>query len=308
MESESWPTSSEVNAAVGLRVRSLLEQHGGVVCEVGLRVLCGQYRVLAADAHSLTAVLVAGTCLSAGTDWRHALWPAAGAELMMAAADVFDDVADLDPGSEASTASGKLLTAAAGLLALSGTAVLRVVEDGTPPATAVALGQLLGAGFARAANGQAASLDTAPTDALTAYRQSSAKSGPLGSLIASLGARTASDDLELVELYGQLGWSLAVHSQMANDARDVDNPLKSDVRAGARTVPLTFTSSHGAPPELTGEALAAWEARERQRVAAAGGIAAGVALAEAARLRGVQVLEMLATRGRPVAGLRQLLA
>lgn len=307
MESESWPKSAEVNAAVGQRVRRLLEEHGGGVCEVGLRVLCEQHRVLAADAHSLTAVLVAGTCLSAGRDWRSALWPAAGAELMMAAADVFDDVADLDPGSEATVSTGKLLTAAAGLLALSGAAVAQVDQDGASARTAVALGQLLGSEFARAANGQAASLDTEPTDALTAYQQSSAKSGPLGSLIARLGARTATHRMDLVELYGQFGWSLAVRSQLANDTRDVSRPEKADIRAGARTVPLTFTSSHGAPPGLSGEALSDWEAGERRRVAAAGGIAAGVALAEAARLRAVQTLDTLAARGRPVAGLRKLL-
>src|SRR6266511_1123039 len=108
MQSESWPTSSEVNSAVGERVRLMLDEHGGLVGEVGLSVLCEPLRVLAADAHSRTAVLVACSCLSAGADWRSALWPAAGAELMMAAADVFDDVADLDPGSEATTSGGKL--------------------------------------------------------------------------------------------------------------------------------------------------------------------------------------------------------
>jgi geranylgeranyl pyrophosphate synthase len=307
LESESWPSSPEVNVAVGQRVRLVLEEHGGAVGEVGLRVLREKNRVLANDAHSLTAVLVAGTCLSAGDGWRTALWPAAAAELMMAAADVFDDVADLDPDSEATRSPGRLLTAAAGLLALSGTAVLRVVDDGASSCTAVALGQLLGTEFARAANGQAASLDATPSDALTAYQQSSAKSGPLGSLIARLGARTATDQPELVDLYADFGWWLAVRSQLTNDIRDVGSPLKSDVRVGAPTVPLTFAGSRGAPPDLSGEALEAWETRERQRIANAGGLAAAIALAEAARLRAVNALDTLEARARPVAGLRQLL-
>jgi len=285
----------------------MLDEHGGLVGEVGLSVLCEPLRVLAADAHSRTAVLVACSCLSAGADWRSALWPAAGAELMMAAADVFDDVADLDPGSEATTSGGKLLTAAAGLLALASAALLRAVDDGVSPATAIALGQLHGTEFARAANGQAASLEPGPVDALTAYQHSASKSGPLGSLLAQLGARTATHDSELLELYGRFGWSLAVHGQMRNDTGDVDDPRKADVRSGAHTVPLAYTGSSGAPADLSGEALDAWEANERERIKLAGGTAVGVALAVAARLRALQALDALADRGRPVAGLRELL-
>ncbi len=306
MQAESWPSSAEVNAGVAERVRSLLDTHDGAIREVGTRVLCEKERLLARDSNSLTCVVVAGCCLSAGADWWSALWPAAGAELMMAAADVFDDVADLDPGADTELSGGVLLTAAAGLLALAGEAVLRVVDDGASPETAVALGHLFGTEFARAANGQAASLSPAPGDALAAYQHATAKSGPLGALIALLGARTATDDGALLDLYRQFGRSVAIYSQLRNDTRDVDDPGKADVRAGAATVPLAFAGSRGAPPGLTGDALAAWEAAERARIAAAGGLAAGIALAEAARLRAVGTLEQLAQRGRPVEGLRKL--
>jgi geranylgeranyl pyrophosphate synthase len=229
----------------------------------------------------------------------------------MAAADVLDDVADLDPGSAAHTEGGVLLTAAAGLLALSGVAALRATEDGVGTDTAVALGQLLGTEFTRAANGQAASLTEPGTDPATAYRHSAAKSGPLGSLIARLGARTATDHEELLALYGRFGASVAIRSQLLNDARDASpgrGTLKADVRDGARTVPLTFAGSRGAPPGMSGAELPAWDALERQRIAAAGGIGAALALAEAARLRAVEALDMLATRNCQVGGLRALLA
>ena len=306
-----WPSSSEVHSAVAERIGRLLDEHGGLVADFGRRTMSVGHGVLSDDPHSFTAVLIPGACLTAGADWHAALWPAAAAEYMMAAADLFDDVADADPGTLVSDSPGVALTAAAGLLSLASVAVVRVTEDGAPPTTAVALAELLGSGFASAANGQAASLQPDQTvDAVTAYLQAAAKSGPLGSLIARLGARTATDKAEIVDLLGQFGRCLAVRSQLLNDARDVAPDAahlkKVDVRAGARTVPLAFANSTGAPPGLTDAEVVAWETRERARVAAGGGLIAAQALAEAERLRAIQALDTLERLGRPVGGLRAL--
>src|SRR5712691_2129200 len=305
-----WPSSTEVHAAVAERIRRLLDEHGGAVADFGRRTMSVGHGVLSDEPHSFTAVLVPGACLTAGADWHAALWPTAAAECMMAAADLFDDVADADPGSLATDSPGVALTAAAGLLSLAAVAVVRVTQDGTPPTTGVALAELLGSEFARAANGQAANLQPErAVDALTAYLQAAAKSGPLGSLMARLGARTATDDAEIVDLLGQFGRCLAVRSQLLNDARDAAPDAadaKSDLRAGARTVPLAFTHSTGAPPGLSEEEAAVWEAQERARVAAGGGLIAAQALAEAERLRAIQALDALERLGRPVDGLRAL--
>jgi geranylgeranyl pyrophosphate synthase len=230
---------------------------------------------------------------------------------MMAAADVFDDVADADPGQDEAQ-SGVLLTAAAGLLSLATVAVVRVTEDGASPATAVALAELLGAEFASAANGQASNLAkqaNQTVDSLTAYREAAAKSGPLGSMIARLGARTATADLQIVDLFGEFGKRLAVRSQLKNDARDAapDAPrMKADVRAGARTVPLAFAGSRGAPAGLSATEVSAWETQERARIASAGGLAAAAALAEAERLGAIGALDALERLGCRVGGLRAL--
>ena len=305
-----WPSSTEVHAAVAERIRRLLDAHGGLVADFGRRTMGVAHGVLSDDPHSFTAVLVPGACLTAGADWHAALWPAAAAECMMAAADLFDDVADADRGSLVSDSPGVALTAAAGLLALAGVAVVRVTEDGAALTTAVALADLLGTEFAQAANGQAVNLQPDRTvDAITAYLQAAAKSGPLGSLIARLGARTASDNAAIVDLLGQFGRCLAVRSQLLNDARDAAPGaahLKADVRAGARTVPLAFADSSGAPPGLSDAALATWETRERSRVALSGGLIAAQALAEAERVRALQALDTLERLGRPVDGLRAL--
>jgi geranylgeranyl pyrophosphate synthase len=308
---EQWPDSGEVHAAVAERLRSLLAECGGLVAELGRRTMAVGDGVLSEHPHSLVSILVPGTCLSAGADWRAALWPAAAAECMMAAADLFDDVADADPGQDEHE-PGVLLTAAAGLLSLASVAVVRVMGDGASPATAVALAELLGAEFASAANGQAANLanQTQPNlDTLTAYNEAAAKSGPLGSMIASLGARTATDDLEVVHLFGEFGRRLAVRNQLKNDARDAAPyapRLKADVRAGARTVPLAFAGSRGAPAGVSAGELGVWERQERARIASAGGLAVAAALAEAERLGAVRALDALERLGYSVKGLRAL--
>jgi geranylgeranyl pyrophosphate synthase len=308
---DQWPTPTDVHVAVRERLALVLDEHGGPVAEVGRRTLGAAHGVLSDQPHSLTAVLVPGACVTAGGSWRAALWPAAAAELMMAAADLFDDVADADPGAASIEHPAVVLTAAAGLLSLAGLAVVRVIDDGVSAETGVALAQLLGHEFARAANGQAVSLMPAPqpVDALSAYHQAAAKSGPLGSLIARLGARTASDDARIVDMLGEFGRRLAVYSQLLNDARDAAPGAaqhKADIRTGTHTVPLAFTGSRGAPPGLDGEALEAWEEAERARILAGGGLAAAHALAEAERLRAGALLDVLEGMGRSVVGLRAL--
>jgi geranylgeranyl pyrophosphate synthase len=186
------------------------------------------------------------------------------------------------------------------------------VDDGATGETIAGLVAILGEGFASAANGQAANLRAGmgQVDPLTAYRQAAAKSGPLGSLIARLGARVATDDPEIVDLLGEFGRRLTVRSQLLNDLRDAApdaSVIKADVRVGARTVPLAFTGSGGAPSTLSGAELAEWERAERERVAAHGGLAAAAALAEAERLAAVEALDRLEALGCPVLGLRQLL-
>jgi len=308
-----WPTSAEIHAAAAERLRALLDSIGGPISEIARATFSARTGLLSEQPHSLTLILAVGACVSAGADWRAALWPSVGAECMMAAADLFDDAADADPAGMATLASpGVLLTAGAGLLGLAHVAVTRAREEGADDATAVALVEILGSGFAVAANGQTANLEPSSdqVDALTAYRQAAAKSGPLGALIARLGARTATSSTEIIDLLGEFGQRLAVRSQLLNDARDAAPDAavhKADVRAGARTVPLAFTGSVGAPSGLSEAQTVDWEQTERARISAGGGLAAAYALAEAERLGAVASLDSLAALGHAVNGLRALL-
>ncbi len=126
MPEPDWPSSSEVHVPVRERLERLLAATGGLVADIGRQTLATKEGPLSERPHSLTTVLVAGACISAGGDWRAAVWPAAGAECMMAAADLFDDAADVDPVVEGAQHSpGVLLTAAAGMLSLASAAVVR---------------------------------------------------------------------------------------------------------------------------------------------------------------------------------------
>src|SRR5258708_23916996 len=280
-ESPDWPSTGELHLALAARVQQAFAEAGDRLAEMSTAIMSSEGRLLSAEPRPQSSVLVVATCVSAGSTWQRALWPAVAMDCAMAAADVFDDIAD----GEAAALSDRfglsgLLIGTAGLLALAGGIVLRGIDDGLPEQTIIDLGRLLSDELARAADGQARSL--APrivTDAVDAYEVAAAKSGPLGSLGARLGARTASDNPELLRLYGRFGWHLAVYSQLLNDARDAaptGSVTKGDVREGRQTVPLAFTGSAGAPPELQGRALQEWEARERQRVAAEGGVLAAV--------------------------------
>ena len=311
-EIDGWPASTELRSALAGRTREVLAAVGDRLAEISTVIMSSEDRVLSANPRPQSSVLVLAACVSAGGSWQHALWPAVAMDCAMAAADVFDDIADGEAGTLSERfGPGSVLIGSAGLLALAAGIVLRGIHDGVPERTVIDLGRLLSDELAQAADGQARSLAPhAVTDAVDAYEVAAAKSGPLGSLAARLGARTACDDQELLRLYGRFGWHLAVYSQLLNDARDAapgGSKQKRDVREGRQTVPLVFTGSAGAPANLQGRALAEWEERERQRVAAEGGVLAAVALAQAERLRAQEVLDALAQLGRPVQMLRHLL-
>jgi geranylgeranyl pyrophosphate synthase len=308
-----WPRPGEVGAALAERLRDLLDAQGDLLAEIIGTVMASQGRVLSPDPRPPSSIVVVAACVSAGGAWRRALWPAVAMECALAAADVFDDLADaetavLPPGF----GGGVLLIGAAGLLALASHAAPRADEDGVPAGRVLALGRVLGADLAQAADGQARAAQASPAsgDVVEAYELAARKSGPLGSLAARLGALSARADRGLLRLYGAYGWHLGVYSQLMNDARDASPgapPHKRDLRDARPTVPLIFVGSSPAPADLGPDALVEWEESERRRVVAGGGITAAYALAHAERLRALQALDALAGRGRPVRLLADLL-
>jgi geranylgeranyl pyrophosphate synthase len=308
----AWPVAAELRAAVAERLEILLGETQDPLHDVLHSIMSSEDRVLSATPRPQSSLLVSAAAVSAGASWRAALWPAVAVECVMAAADIFDDIADNELADLTTRfGPGLVLMGAAALLTLGIGAIGRGRDDSLTEVTIVDQMQSLTHELTQAADGQALGLSRRRlTDATTAYELAALKSGPLGSLAARIGARIATDDAGLLGLYGSYGWHLAVYSQLMNDARDAapgGSQRKGDVREGRNTVPLVFTGSSGAPSDLTGAALTDWEEQERQRVAAAGGVLTAVALGQADRVHALQVLETLTQLGRPVDLLRQLL-
>lgn len=307
------PDTAELNAEVARRVAGLVRESGDALGPIARFAFEREGHVLSQTPTTAWPLSVVSACTAAAGDWRRAVWPAAAVECAIVAADLFDDVADGEADEFAARfGRGELVTAAAGLLALAGDAVLRATEDGVDAALAVKLGRALGSDLALAASGQISGLrggESPVEPVITAYQLAAGKSGPLGALAFGLGALAAGASESAVALYRTFGWHLAVRSQLFNDARDVmpDGPSrKRDVVDGVVTVPLVFTNCQGAPKGLNPEALAEWEAEERRRVVDEGGIVVAELLANAERLRAEEALDRLAGIGHDVSALRSL--
>ena len=308
---DQFPNNAALCSAIAERLESAFDETGDHLASIFRLIMSSEHRILSPEPQAHSSIVVAAACVSAGGTWRQAAWPAAAMECAMAAADTFDDIADGEAEAlRERIGTGGLLMGAAGLLAVAPGMVVRATQDGVPAGTVADLVQLLSDELVRAADGQARGLTPAESiDAVAAYKLTVAKSGPIGSLAAKLGARIATDDPELLQKYAAYGAHLAVFSQLLNDARDASpggSTSKPDVRSGSSTVPLVFVGSEGPSPDLQGTTLEEWEARERQRVAAEGGVLAAVALAQAERARGLAVLDSLAATGRAVEPLRRL--
>lgn len=281
---------------------------GGLVEEVGTLLLTGDGKALdeAADTLSPWTALVANAAVSAGVAAPASRWACAAVELAIAAADLSDDLSDGDaPPEMAPYPPGALEAVSLGLLALASGAALRVTEDGAAPGVACDVAAILAHNSACAAEGQARNLAPADGDALAAFHEARAKSGPIGGMAARMGARLGTDDPGLLDLYERFGRHVTTVGQLRNDTRDASpdgNLLKADVRAARRTVPLAFA---GIVQSAGSAAPVGWERAARQQVAERGGLRAAVALATLERRRALETLLEVQRLGRPIAGLRQ---
>src|SRR5215213_12035222 len=94
-----WPPADEVIAALAERLGRLLGEQGARLAEVVGLVMASERRILSPDPRPPPSIVVVAACVSAGGNWRRALWPTLAAECALAAADVFDDLADREPGA-----------------------------------------------------------------------------------------------------------------------------------------------------------------------------------------------------------------
>ncbi|HVC35350.1 MAG TPA: hypothetical protein VNL16_17695, partial [Chloroflexota bacterium] len=174
--------TDDLRREIATRVETLIRGAGRTLENVARAALGQEGGILSARPTAIWSDLLTRACVAAGGRPTDARWAATGVEITMAAADIFDDVADGEP-SEALRryGPGALLTTAAGLLSLGTEAMLRSVEDGVSEHCANLLARVLARGFAAATDGQTASLLATGQvrDVGEAYRLAAGKSGPL---------------------------------------------------------------------------------------------------------------------------------
>jgi geranylgeranyl pyrophosphate synthase len=168
---------------------------------------------------------------------------AAAVELQIEASGMLDHVADeeLDPhygvGEELSVALTMLTCGAA-------SACEAVLRAGPRSSCNSALLEFHRAGISACGGQYLDSLadeeQRTTTDA--ALRVTELKAGSLGRLAGAFGAGVATEDAELVLLFGEFGYNLFVYLQLLDDLRDACPPgeARSDLAASKRTVPVAF--------------------------------------------------------------------
>lgn len=188
--------------------------------------------------------LEAYSCI-VGSPSSVALKAAAGVELQMEAAFMFDDVADRDAGPDIGLSRAEELALAISILSC-GSAVaceascerwgnvpsLAPLQGFFRNSIAACGGQFLDAHLARL---EQSTLDQALSIA-------SQKSGSLGRFSAAFGASMATQDTAVVKLFGDFGFNLFTYLQLVDDLRDAcptSGPML-DLKQGKKTVPLVF--------------------------------------------------------------------
>ncbi len=82
-----------------------------------------------------------------------------------------------------------------------------------------------------------------------ALRMTTLKAGSIGRFAAGFGASMATDDAEMINMSGELGFNLFTYLQLADDLRDACPPSgqAGDLAANKKTVPVVF--SKGSPSD-----------------------------------------------------------
>ena len=173
------------------------------------------------------------------------LQAAAGAELQMEAAAIFDHVADREIDPTCGLSSAEELALAIAVLSCGAAAACQAAhQTGRNGASLRALLQfhsnIIGACSGQFLDGHLEQSDRATAD--EALTMSSLKSGGVGKLAAAFGASIATDDPETVRLFGEFGFNLFTYLQLVDDLRDACPAYgkPGDLIQHKKTVPLVF--------------------------------------------------------------------
>lgn len=244
---------------------------------------------------------------------------AAAVELQMDAAYMFDHVADqevdpkhgLTPAEELALAiavqsCGAALACQAALSAGPNASALRSVVQFHANYIGACSGQFLDAHLERR--------DGATTD--DALKMTALKSGSLGRFATAFGASMATDNREMVRLFGDFGFNLFTYTQLVDDLRDAcpaQGPQR-DLAQRKKTLPLVFFYSALAQGSPGGGGIILPPSGERASVdirrefEASGAEAFGAIVAETFLNRAKSILADIKGRVGSVENLEQFIA
>ena len=212
-----------------------------------ISALNGSSRVLPEGKPTPCAATTYLAYVSAGGKEPSPVVPVAAAmEMLMAAYDVIDDIQDdEEPLPEDRHAFGGLFEVVSILLLAAHSEIARATEFGASPSSAITCLKLFDKMAIQSWKGQIldmrleSKINVTIEEALEASRL---KSASLIRLAAQLGAAIATDDANLIDLYGQYGWHVGIVTQLMNDAEGLwpRGPNKSDLRLRKKTAPVVY--------------------------------------------------------------------
>ena len=174
-----------------------------------------------------------------------ALHAATAVELVMEAGFMFDNVADQEADREHGLSASEELALAITILSCGVAVAYETVHQAGNQTSgldsfiqlqssciAACGGQFLDARLQKSQN--------ATTD--DSLRMTFLKAGSLGRLAAEFGAGIATDDAQMVSLFGDFGFNLFTYLQLIDDLRDAfpDSGPNADYTQGKKTLPLVF--------------------------------------------------------------------
>ena len=215
-----------------------------------LRVLARPGFALDPDSHCRAGILSLESYRAiAGPPGDAAYQAAAGVELQMESAFMFDSVADEEVDPDHGLTSAEELALAITLLSCGNAAASQAaigVETRGSPSWRVRQFQ---ESQISASTGQFLDASLQQREIATVEQgleMTALKAGGLGRLSAGFGASMATDDPEVVGLFGEFGSNVLTYLQLVDDLSDAcpDSGLSTDLDQHKKTLPLVFFYDH----------------------------------------------------------------
>jgi geranylgeranyl diphosphate synthase type I len=201
-------------------------------------------------------------CEAAGGEWQRALPAAAAVELVHNFSLIHDDIQDRDterhhrPTVWRIWGEAQAINAGDALLALARPVVLRLADEGVPPATVLEAARILDESTLEMVAGQTLdiSFEEKPDIELPAYMgMIEKKTGALFDSALRLGALAASGDTDLAQRLGRVGRTLGTAFQVRDDVLGIwgesgktGKPGDSDIHRRKKSLPVVYALTEAA--------------------------------------------------------------